>query len=64
MLTNSAGIDFEKGCYVGQEVTARMHYKAIDKKGIYHATAESLITTGRMITCDGKEAGALAKRCR
>lgn len=29
------GIDFEKGCYVGQEVTARMHYRAINKKGIY-----------------------------
>jgi tRNA-modifying protein YgfZ len=26
------GISFEKGCYVGQELTARMHYRALVKK--------------------------------
>lgn len=28
-------ISFSKGCYVGQEVTARMHYKNIARKGFY-----------------------------
>jgi len=28
-------ISFTKGCYVGQEVTARMHYKNIARKGFY-----------------------------
>ena len=27
------GVSFTKGCYVGQEVTARMHYKGIARKG-------------------------------
>lgn len=29
------GISFTKGCYVGQEVTARMHYKNIARRGFY-----------------------------
>ncbi len=29
------GISFSKGCYVGQEVTARMHYKNIARKGFH-----------------------------
>lgn len=28
-------INFTKGCYIGQEVTARMHYKSIARKGFY-----------------------------
>jgi hypothetical protein len=28
-------IDWEKGCYVGQEITARMKYRALLKKQIY-----------------------------
>lgn len=33
------GIGFNKGCYLGQEVIARMHYKGKIKKHMYHATA-------------------------
>jgi folate-binding protein YgfZ len=29
------GISFTKGCYVGQEITARMHYKNIARRGFY-----------------------------
>ncbi len=29
------GVDFKKGCYVGQEVTARMHYRGLAKKHLY-----------------------------
>ncbi len=35
------GVDFNKGCYVGQEITARMHFKAIAKKGLYIITSPS-----------------------
>lgn len=30
-------IDFKKGCYTGQEVVARMYYRAEAKKRLYHA---------------------------
>lgn len=29
------GIDFKKGCYMGQELTARMHYRGLAKKHLY-----------------------------
>jgi folate-binding protein YgfZ len=29
-------VSFNKGCYVGQEVTARMHFKQVARKGFYH----------------------------
>lgn len=56
------GVDFDKGCYVGQEVTARMHYRAIDKKGIYIVKAicqNQLPPFGSEIMHDGKTAGRL-----
>lgn len=34
-------ISFTKGCYVGQEVTARMHYKNIARKGFYGMQGET-----------------------
>lgn len=35
-------ISFTKGCYVGQEVTARMHYKSIARKGFYILTQNAM----------------------
>jgi hypothetical protein len=40
---NLNGVDFKKGCYVGQEVTARMKHKSQLRKGL--AIVE---TTGRV----------------
>jgi folate-binding protein YgfZ len=34
------GIDFEKGCYVGQEITARMKHRALVKKRLLPVTIE------------------------
>ena len=33
-------VSFTKGCYVGQEVTARMHYKSIARKGFFLLTRD------------------------
>jgi len=33
------GVSFSKGCYVGQEITARMHYKSIARKGFFAVAA-------------------------
>lgn len=35
-------ISFTKGCYVGQEVTARMHYKNIARRGFYLLTHNTI----------------------
>ena len=31
-LDKLAAVDFEKGCYIGQEVTARTHYRGLVKR--------------------------------
>lgn len=35
-----AGIDWQKGCYMGQELTARMHYRGLAKKHIHTVRIE------------------------
>lgn len=37
-------ISFTKGCYVGQEVTARMHYKSIARKGFFILSQDTMPT--------------------
>lgn len=53
------GISFTKGCYVGQEVTARMHYKAIARKGFFHIHASRPLAEGMPITAAGRTLGTL-----
>ncbi len=39
-LAELNGVDFDKGCYVGQEMTARMNYRGTLKKRLLPATIE------------------------
>jgi len=39
-LIEFEGVDFEKGCYVGQEVTSRMHWRGGIKKKLYRVQVE------------------------
>ena len=54
-------IDFKKGCYVGQEVTARVHHKSSPKKAVYKVTSESSIQehVGEKITLNDNKVGIL-----
>ncbi|MEM5476804.1 folate-binding protein [Pacificibacter sp. AS14] len=54
------GVDFRKGCYVGQEITARMKHKTELRKGLSTVSITGTAPIGTpLITQDGKEAGAL-----
>lgn len=53
------GVDFRKGCYVGQEVTARMKHKTALKKGLARVAIDGHAAPGSEITADGKPAGTL-----
>ncbi|MGX0903587.1 folate-binding protein YgfZ [Roseovarius sp. MBR-79] len=54
------GVDFRKGCYVGQEVTARMKHKTELKKGLALVAVHGAAPVGSEITtADGKSAGVL-----
>lgn len=57
------GVDFGKGCYVGQETTARTHHRATLRKRLFLLTfTQSLINPpprAPIVTASGKEAGVL-----
>ncbi len=53
------GVDFRKGCYVGQEVTARMKHKTTLRKGLKVVSIEGAAPVGTEITAGGKPVGTL-----
>lgn len=57
-----AGVDFRKGCYVGQEVTARMKHKTELRKGLAQVHIVGAAATGTEILANGKIAGTLLSR--
>ncbi|MEM6578305.1 MAG: tRNA-modifying protein YgfZ, partial [Pseudomonadota bacterium] len=56
------GVDFRKGCYVGQEVTARMKHKTTLRKGLVTVEIEGDADPGTPIVSAGKDAGRLHTR--
>lgn len=53
------GVDFRKGCYVGQEITARMKHKTELKKGLVRVSVVGNVAAGTAVTVEGKPAGTL-----
>lgn len=53
------GVDFRKGCYVGQEVTARMKHKTELRKGLARLRITGEAAPGTPITHEGREVGTL-----
>jgi folate-binding protein YgfZ len=56
------GVDFRKGCYVGQEVTARMKHKTELRKGLARVNVEGPAGTGAELLAGDKAAGTLLTR--
>lgn len=57
------GVDFRKGCYVGQEVTARMKHKTELRKGLALVSVSGPAAPGTpILTPERKEAGTLLSR--
>lgn len=53
------GVDFKKGCFVGQEIVARMKHKTTLKKGLAQVAIKGDAAPGDAVTADGKPAGTL-----
>lgn len=56
------GVDFRKGCYVGQEVTARMKHKTELRKGLARVNLSKPVGFGAEITAGGKVIGRVLTR--
>jgi folate-binding protein YgfZ len=54
------GVDWQKGCYMGQELTARTKYRALIRKRLFPVRIEgALPAPGTSIYQDGQEVGEL-----
>ncbi len=55
-----AGVDFAKGCYIGQEVVSRMEHRGTARRRFVIAAAEgTLPAAGSEVTASGKALGVL-----
>ena len=45
-LDRRGGVSFDKGCYTGQEIIARAHYRGALKRRLYRASADALVAEG------------------
>jgi hypothetical protein len=60
LLDETGGIDFKKGCYVGQEVVSRVEHRATARKRFVKVSGDTdLPPKGTPITVEGKSIGLL-----
>lgn len=65
-LGNTAinGISFTKGCYTGQEIVARIHYKGKAKRHMYlFKSSNTTVTLGSNVYSNGKSVGEIVNSC-
>ncbi|MEM7641964.1 MAG: folate-binding protein [Pseudomonadota bacterium] len=53
------GVDFKKGCFIGQEIVARMKHKTELRKGLARVQFEGEVAPGAEVTSNGKPAGTI-----
>lgn len=59
-LNMEDAIDYNKGCYVGQELTARIHHRGLSKKHLYPVKFRSSAPpSGTSLTYDGNTIGEM-----
>lgn len=54
------GVDFQKGCYVGQEVTARMKHRSLVKKRLFPVTFDGDLVPDTPVLAGEVEAGRIS----
>jgi folate-binding protein YgfZ len=56
---NERAVSFTKGCYVGQETVARLHYKGKPNRHLRGVRLSAPLPTGTELSLDGKVVGTL-----
>lgn len=63
-LDRLGAVSYEKGCYLGQELTARMHYRGLAKKHLRKVTGKDLPARDTPLHApDGKIVGEMGSSC-
>lgn len=53
-------VDFKKGCYTGQEIVARMHYRGTAKKRLFRASVEGFpVSVDSLLLHQGQSVGEI-----
>jgi folate-binding protein YgfZ len=60
---NERGVDFEKGCYVGQETVARLHYKGKPNRHLRGLRLSAPAEHGDLIRLGERELGKIGTAC-
>jgi hypothetical protein len=55
------GIHFDKGCYTGQEIIARVHYLGKLKQRLYEARIDMAVAPGAPVSIDGSDGQAVGE---
>ena len=58
-LHNLQGIDFDKGCYLGQEIIARVHYLGATKKNLFAGASSQPLQLHTDLTLQNKVIGSI-----
>jgi tRNA-modifying protein YgfZ len=58
-----AAVDFEKGCYIGQETVARLHYRGKPNRHLRGLRLSAPVATGTPLTLGEKEVGRVGGSC-
>lgn len=56
----TGAVNFKKGCYTGQEVVARLHFKGVPKRRLYLARIEGEAKAGEAVLDGDKAVGMVA----
>jgi folate-binding protein YgfZ len=58
------GVDWQKGCYIGQELTARTKYRGLIKRRLMPVEADGVAPApGTIVRAEGREAGEMRSSC-
>jgi folate-binding protein YgfZ len=53
------GVDWNKGCYMGQELTARTKYRGLVKRRLVPVVLEGSAAVGTPVLAEGQEVGTI-----
>jgi len=56
---NERAVSFTKGCYIGQETVARLHYKGKPNRHLRLLTSAARLPVGAAVSLDGRELGTV-----